>query len=99
MRKFILAAIAATTLGLGVVSETAPSQAQGLFFGFGSPGYHGYNNGYYNNGYGYGNGYGFRDGYGDGYGYPRYRYRHAYNNCRIVVVRRHHHWVQVRRCY
>ena len=96
MRKFILAAIAATTLGLGVVSETAPSQAQGLFFGFGSPGYHHYG---YGNGYGYGQGYGFRDGYGDGYGYPRYRYRNVYNNCRIVVVRRHHRWIQVRRCY
>ena len=83
MKKFILAAVAATTIGLGMLGASAPANAQ-VFFGFGVGG-----GGYHHRGWG-----------GDGYGYRLYpRYRPVYDNCRIVNVRRHHRWIQVRRCW
>ena len=83
MRKFILAAATTAALALGFGAATAPANAQ-IYFGLGAPGF-GYP-GYYHHGYGY---------YGDGYGYRHRGWRH---NCEIVTVRRHHHWVNVRRC-
>ncbi len=75
MKKFILAAVAATTIGLSMAATTTPAQAQ-LFFGFGS---------------------GFHPGYGYGYRHRYYQPRSHYR-CWTSQVRRHHRWVQVRRC-
>jgi len=71
MKKFLLAALTASTLALGLSAASAPAQAQ-IFFGFGGPGYYGYHH----------------------YGY----YHHRRYLCNWVNVRRHHHWVTVRRC-
>ena len=83
MRKFILAAATTAALALGMGAATAPANAQ-IYFGLGAPGF-GYP-GYYHHGYGY---------YGDGYGF---RHRGWRRDCGFVTVRRHHHWVNVRRC-
>ena len=82
MRKFFIAAATVATVALGMAATTTPANAQ-LFFGLGVGGpYH--HCGYYGCGY----------GYGDGYGYG---WRH-HRNCWVQTVRRHHHWVKVRRC-
>ena len=87
-KKIMISGLTAATLAIGLGATTAPANAQVFFgLGMGGPGYH--HCGYY--GCGYGPGYGF----GPGYGYGWNRHRH---NCWWQTVRRHHHWVQVRRC-
>ena len=85
MKKLILAAVTAATLGLGFVATAAPAQAQ-IGFGFGFGGGCGWGNCYHRHYWG-----------GPGYYNPGYDY--GYRRCHWVHVWHHHHRVLERRCW
>jgi len=84
-KTFGITVLTVATLALGGLAASTPAEAGvgiGFGFGFGSP--------FYGNPY-----------YGDPYyGGPRYGHwrHHRVMRCGWVAVRRHHHFVNVRRC-
>lgn len=85
LKKLSLTALTAVGLAIGAAAMATPADAQ-VFFGLGVGNGPYYGDGYYRHGY-----------YGDGYPYG-YRRFHHHRNCFWTNVRRHHHWVRVRRC-
>jgi hypothetical protein len=83
-KKICLTALTVASLMLGAGIAASPANAQ-VFFGLGMG--NRYGGGYYGDPY-----------YGGGPYYGGWHHRYYSMGCGWVKVRRHHHWVNVRRC-